>query len=482
MKESQKVKLWAIRPRPGRPSPFEVRWIVDGHEFSRSYATKGLAENYLLDLRKAMKAGETFATVKPGEPLSWARSEATLYDLVRDYVALRWEDGSAANTRQAVVDGLIPAVLSFLHGSRKAGKGRPADRVLRMALRHWGLRPPVWDQEPPAEMAEALAWIKGASRPIVELGEPDAIRAVLAGMSLRLDGKPLGRSSIKTRRSVLHGALEYITLERRCLTANPLAGIRIRRARTVDRVDPRKVPNRAQARALLGALATARLPRDQHLHAFFAVLYYAGTRPGEARGLRRADLTLPAQGWGKITLGQSIPESLGGWTDSGQRFESRELKHRAPGTVRPVPIPAELVTILRNHLDRYGTAPDGRLFWDGPAHEPIKGHVYIAAWGRARKAALTAEEQGTTLAKRPYDLRHGNASYLLSVGVSSAEVARRLGHSVAMLHTTYAHWLEGQEDSANKLIDAAAKADDALTSTNTNHGPGAGQQDKKAAA
>jgi hypothetical protein len=31
--------------------------------------------------------------------------------------------------------------------------------------------------------------------------------------------------------------------------------------------------------------------------------------------------------------------------------------------VRRVPIPPELVRLLREHVESYGTGPDGRLFW-----------------------------------------------------------------------------------------------------------------------
>lgn len=62
---------------------------------------------------------------------------------------------------------------------------------------------------------------------------------------------------------------------------------------------------------------------------------------------------------------------------------------------------------------------------------------------------------GLGLVARVYDLRHGCASLLLSIGVSPTEVARRLGHSVQMLFTVYAHWLSDEIDHANKIIEAA---------------------------
>ncbi|WP_344451025.1 hypothetical protein [Actinocorallia aurantiaca] len=215
---------------------------------------------------------------------------------------------------------------------------------------------------------------------------------------------------------------------------------------------------------------------DGHLHAWFSIAYYAGCRPAGIRDLREADCFLPDAGWGRLTLAGSAPEVGGEWTDSGECFDPRELKHRARGEVRMIPIPPLLVDALRDHLKRYGTAPGGRLFWDitTDGHAYIDGQRYRRVWDRARTAALSKTEYASALAKRPYDLRHGNASWLLSLGVPAPEVARRLGHSVAMLHTTYAHWLEGQEEEANTAIDRALAAADEQDSG----GPVTGQTDE----
>jgi len=48
--------------------------------------------------------------------------------------------------------------------------------------------------------------------------------------------------------------------------------------------------------------------------------------------------------------------------NSGDVHEERGLKGRSRKAVRKVPIPPELVHLLREHVERFGTAPDGRLF------------------------------------------------------------------------------------------------------------------------
>jgi hypothetical protein len=49
------------------------------------------------------------------------------------------------------------------------------------------------------------------------------------------------------------------------------------------------------------------------------------------------------------------------WTDSGQRHDPRGLEQRDPDAMQIVPIPPWLQS-LREHIDQFGTAPDGRQF------------------------------------------------------------------------------------------------------------------------
>jgi integrase len=59
------------------------------------------------------------------------------------------------------------------------------------------------------------------------------------------------------------------------------------------------------------------------------------------------------------------------------------------------------------------------------------------------------------LGRRPYDLRHAAVSTWPNAGVPARQVAERAGHSVAMLYSTYASCIDGQEDQARRRIEAA---------------------------
>ncbi len=88
------------------------------------------------------------------------------------------------------------------------------------------------------------------------------------------------------------------------------------------------------------------------------------------------------------------------WTDNGEARERRALKRRASNTVRTVPIPAELVSLLRTHLETFGTGDAGAVFRNergGPFNEASARR----AWARARLCALTEEQVHSPLARRP---------------------------------------------------------------------------------
>src|SRR5437763_16163137 len=78
---------------------------------------------------------------------------------------------------------------------------------------------------------------------------------------------------------------------------------------------------------------------------------------------------------------------------------------------------------------------------------------------RADRWAPACRGAGLDPAPRPYDLRHSFASLLLAEGRQPLYVARQLGHSLAVLLSTYAHLID--EYAEGDGIDAEAEiADD----------------------
>ena len=119
------VRIHAIRRRPDRRRPFEVRWHAAGQARSRSFITRGLADSYRAELIRAARKGLDFSPAT-GEPASWATPEpATTSWLTHAaaYAAMKWPL-LAAHTRAGIADALAtitPALLT-------PGRGRPPSR------------------------------------------------------------------------------------------------------------------------------------------------------------------------------------------------------------------------------------------------------------------------------------------------------------------------------------------------------------------
>ena len=121
-----------------------------------------------------------------------------------------------------------------------------------------------------------------------------------------------------------------------------------------------------------------------------------------------------------------------------------------------MPIPPELVAILREHIDTFGVASDGRIF-SSERGRAVASTAISDVWAEARTFALTPAQVASLLAGRPYDLRHAAVSLWLNAGVPAPQVAERAGHSVEVLLRVYAKCLDGGEKVANIRIDAALR-------------------------
>ncbi len=459
MNSSYKVKFWDIRTntraqgegKKPRIVSHTVRWTVGTREKSTTFKTKGLAESFLSDLRQAAKKGEAF-DLDSGLPASMikAKDVRTWYAFAVDYVHAWWPH-AAAKSREGMTDSLTSVTL-VLTGEHP---GRPDDATLRRALRHFAFLPVDRRPAPTPEIAGALRWLAAASLPLTALDEAKHTRAALESLALLLDGKAAATSTYRRKRAVFHHALEY-AVEREELSANPLHRVKLRRAKPGGEVDRRSVVNPNQARELLTAVTYVGRTRGPMMMAMFAAMYFGGLRPGEAAGLREKDCHLPQEGWGLLTLARTRPESSKRYTDSGETHDERGLKHREEKETRPVPIPPELVSILRDHIATHGVADDGRLFRTGTG-KAFSGSTVSKVWKEARSYGLSPDLAASPLAARPYDLRHAAVSLWLNAGVHAPEAAERAGHGVDVMLRVYAKCIDGQRDVANRrILDALA--------------------------
>lgn len=126
-----------------------------------------------------------------------------------------------------------------------------------------------------------------------------------------------------------------------------------------------------------------------------------------------------------------------------RRNEVHSLKRRAANATRPVPIPPQFVRTLLEHIERFGVAPDGRLFRN-QAGNYVDAAAYGTTWARSRKSALTRTELASGLAKRPYGLPHAGISFwCLPEWTRPNAPAARAGAPGFSSATTPSSWMGG---------------------------------------
>jgi Phage integrase family len=144
-------------------------------------------------------------------------------------------------------------------------------------------------------------------------------------------------------------------------------------------------------------------------------------------------LNLSATGWGSI----EVVEADIDWDEPGEPKTDN----------RTVPVPPRLVGLLRRWIDEHGVRGRRSVV---PYEE--RSAAGPSNWSRAMHRACRKVGHRPM---RVYDCRHAAATTWLWAGVPLGEVARRLGHSVETLVSTYVGALQGDDVAANKLIDAA---------------------------
>ncbi|MFF7046153.1 tyrosine-type recombinase/integrase [Streptomyces massasporeus] len=449
--KSLDVKVWGVRKRNTKKSSYDVRWTVAGNVFSEQFRTKGLADHYRSKLLRAAYAGEEFET-ETGLPDSMVEKTASMtwYTFALKYLTMKWPH-AAPNTRNGINEALTAVTMALLDER----PGQPSEELIRRALRNWAFVLPGPDErELPTEIANTLHWVSKASRPLSDLGDAASGRAVLDSLKLKLDGTAAAAETVRRKRRTLVNALHY-AVDLGEFKENPITGIRWKKPKVAGDVDPRVVANPAQAHSLLTAVSYVGgygRARGRRLVGLFACMYYGALRPAEAVGLTDADLKLPEDGWGTVLLNRTRPSVGKQWTDSGETHDDRGLKNRPAEEVRLVPIPSQLVAILRQHLDTFGTAEDGRLFTNERGGV-VGSSTYYRVWQEARALALPPAAVASPLAARPYDLRHSALSTWLNSGVDPTEVAERAGNSVEVLLSRYAKCIDGRQEIANRKID-----------------------------
>jgi hypothetical protein len=298
------VSVHAIRRRPGRRKPFEVRWRAAGRSRSKSFITRKLADSYRAELVGAARTGLAFDPLT-GEPTAWnppGPVTVTWYQEATAYAVMKWPS-LAAHSRASLAEALATVTPALV---KKDACRRPDPRELRTALYQHAFNP-ARPAEPGSPCAQILDWAQRASLPVGCLSEPAVLRTALQALTFRLDGSRAAANTIIRKRAALHGALSYAA-EAGLLPDNPLDTIVWQIPRSSAAVDPVVMASPAQVSALLEAVARTR----PELAAFFGCLYYAALRPEEAVACAPPTATCPApdgacSGWPRPRPGPPPP-------------------------------------------------------------------------------------------------------------------------------------------------------------------------------
>ena len=172
---------------------------------------------------------------------------------------------------------------------------------------------------------------------------------------------------------------------------------------------------------------------------------YAGLRGGEIGGLRLSDVDIENR---QIQVVQATARH------GGQRVLG-EVKTAAGR--RRIDVPEFLVQECVAHFDRFGTAPDGRLF------QTSEGNLVVNQTldGALQKAATLSFTNGEAKV-RFHDLRHTCAALMVAQGAHPKMIQQHMGHSsISITLDVYGHLFPSLgRDVADALGEARARSNE----------------------
>jgi hypothetical protein len=197
------------------------------------------------------------------------------------------------------------------------------------------------------------------------------------------------------------------------------------RKRITKNVTPKeKIPlTTGEIYAVAGALP------DQY-PAFFLLLIATGIRKGEASALTRSDLDLDSDR-PSLNVTKQIQKMGAG------RYEIGEPKSAAGK--RPVPIPSDLVPILREHLDTFTDPNPDALVFTNRNGNPLCDSAYQVI----KRAGIKIGRPDITVHLE----RHTAVSLALNAGATDAELLSRFGHSSVEVSRNY-RWTNDEHKEA----------------------------------
>ena len=198
-------------------------------------------------------------------------------------------------------------------------------------------------------------------------------------------------------------------------------------ARNVVRLVDAPRSSQVEPRVLRPEEATAFLAASggDEMEYLFATMLYTGLRPGEARGLRWADVQL-----GGAALSIQVRQQVVELKDQGRVFDDPKSQHgrRDIPLIRPAAsaLQAQKRRVAELRLRAGEFWRDRDLVFPGELGGPLVARTVRDHFGRiARQAGITDAT--------PHTLRHSTGTFLLAAGVPDRIVQAILGHGSAAM-------------------------------------------------
>ncbi len=443
-----RVRVRENQYRKDKPRPYIVRWTVDGRDKSESHPTKGAATKARNALLKAVDEGTKFDT-RTGLPVEAARTSSCL-DLAHKVVAKEWPHAKP-RTRQTTVDSLAVVLQELVPPQMHAT--RPDRRVLVAALKV-SLNPKD-TRALTVPQQSALRWLEKSSLGVEELTE-GLLEDALGRARVKLTSTDLGSRNVANQQR--QSLSKLLTHARKGGLLKAAEVQRLPEAskatqQQANPVDPAEVVAVSRAARLVALVAWA--PYRVSL----SVMLYAGLRPEEVRALKVEDIDLLPAGphgddeWSVIHVRHARPEARKRFTDNGATTQEQDTK---TGKERHIDIDDVLADLLRPLLvDASGKRRRGKeLLVTTRNGTSVAMSDLAGAYKKARGLWAEGEDRypSDITMPIPYSLRHCHATALLNGGMDEAAVAKRLGHSVAVLRSTYQNCLSGAEPHNHALM------------------------------
>ena len=481
------------RPRKGasaKPRPcWDVRWTVDGRRFFRRFERAGDAEAFAADLRR-------------GHAMLWPF----------DPTAKRFVDPTSIRRSPDEEAG---------GGESDAASAVETETVFSWTQRYWDRK---WPSIEPRGRSELARYLNRARRYLVD-EEPtgdtsDAVSAYLRTSSLSVAARETSDAGLIGRTWLAEHSMPMSMVGRDELTA-------LVRAHAINQRDPKRrvAPTTVRrmiadlrqcwARAVLDdiidanpwdkvdldGLTKARGSRSSRpslaadaevvlapgqiwqlaescvtegswgdaVRAFVLIMGFCGLRPSEACGLVVGDLELPAGGHGWVTVRRSRRQVAERFLDADDDPGWGPLKGRHLADTRRVPIPTDVVPVLRAHLDehRAGARPRDLVFeragrpfdlanFQRDVWQPARAALFPPVDGIAPDSPL----QPKLSRLRRHDLRHSACSMWLRANVDVTVCQRWSGHKqLSVFLDVYQGLVPGREEEGVRRLEETLRAE-----------------------